>query len=350
MRAVSLSELRELLQSQPFRSWWKEYEEALRAEAEARGRQEHLVEGLRLADVEAEAVQRRAIDAFSEAGSADEEAARIAGEAQAHEVRALEHVGRFEDQRFRTSDLWYRLGGAEREVEVRREALAHPKGTGAEGERARVQAEAALKAAEKNLRALRDEYAEEFRKRGTLWDEVEAAWERSFERALLASEHTARARRIMRSSEGLFREADEKRARARELRDQAAAAARAMDEAARGRARLREAAREQFGCVAGESFLYWRHPDEQRAAWAVALQEDAASWNVPVRALEVHLVSRIRGAAFLGPARDGLPVTVEEGDRRFEDYFLGPRSGGRPEENGENAERAGTVPSEVEKP
>ncbi|HYD40415.1 MAG TPA: hypothetical protein VEB43_06260 [Anaeromyxobacter sp.] len=344
MRAVSLRELRELLQGQPFLTWWKDYEAAVRTEGEARARQEHLAEALRIAELEAEAGQRRAIDAFSEAGGAEEEAARIAGEAQAHEVRALEQVGRFEEQRFRTSDLWYRLGGAEREVEVRREALANPKGAGADADRARAQAEAALQSAEKVLRTLRDEYAQEFRKRGELWDQVEAAWERSFERSLLASEHTTRARRIMRDSEGLFREADERRVRAKELRDEAAAAARAVDEAGRRRAALRDAAREGFGCVAGEAFLYWRHPDDQRAAWAVALGADAASWNVPVRPLEVYLVSRLRGAAFLEPAREGLPVSVDEGDRRFEDYFLGPRQGARPDREPRRGER------EVQKP
>ena len=43
-------------------------------------------------------------------------------EAQALENLALELVGKYEDQRFRTSDIWYRLGGAERTVEVAREA------------------------------------------------------------------------------------------------------------------------------------------------------------------------------------------------------------------------------------
>jgi hypothetical protein len=344
MRAVSLRELRELLQGQSFLSWWKDYGEALRAEGEARARQDHLAERLRLAELEAEAGQRRAIDAFSEAGQAEEEAVRIAGEAQGHEVRALEQVGRFEEQRFRTSDLWYRLGGAEREVELRREAVARAKGSGADADRARGQAEAALKTAERQLQTLRDEYAGEYQKRSSAWDEVEAAWARSFERSLLAAEHTTRSRRILRDSEALFREADEKRTRARELGDQSAAAAAAVQEAARRRAGLLEAARERFACVAGEAFLYWRHPDDQRTAWAVALGEDSASWNLPVKPLEAYLVNSVRGVAFLEPAREGLPLSLEQGDRRFEDYFLGPRRGAH------RADESGPVRSEVEEP
>ncbi len=331
MRAVPLKELRELLQGEPFASWWAAYSAAVEAERAATASHQGAIARQRLADLEAEAAQRHAIDTFSEAGEAEEAAARVAGEAQAHEVQALEQVGRFEEQRFRTSDLWYRLGGAERTLEVRREALAGVAGAGAEADRLRQQAEAAVKLAERQVRALQDEYAGEDRKRTRLWDEVEAAWERSFERSLLAAEHGRRARRIIRQSEQLFREAEEKRLAARTLRDQAEQAARELAEAGRHRAGLLEETRERFGCTAGESFLYWRHPDDQRAAWAVALREDASGWSLPVAPLEVYTVSQSRGVAFLEPAREGLPLSVDRGDRRFEDYFLGPRRGVRRE-------------------
>jgi hypothetical protein len=344
MRAVPLRELRELLKAEHFLSWWAEYGAALEGERAASLQTAQLGEQHRLAALEAEAAQRRAIDTFSAAGVAEEEAARIGAEAQAHEVRALEQVGRFEEQRFRTSDLWYRLGGAERQVEVRRDALAAPPGAGPEADKARAQAEAALRQAERHLRTLRDEYAEADRKRTRLWDEVEAAWERSFERSLLAAEHGTRSRRIIREAERLFKEADERRALAKQLREELDEAERAAAEASRRKAGLLDAARERFGCMAGEAFLYWRHPDDQRAAWAVALREDATGWNLAVTPLEAYTVNRTRGVAFLEPAREGLPLSVEHGDRRFEDYFLGPRQGARRE--GE----AGAVRTEVEEP
>jgi len=330
MRAVPLKELRELLQSPPFLAWWAAYGAAVDAERDAAARHAHGGARQRVADLEAEASQRVAIDTFSEAGEAEEVAARVAAEAQAHEVRALEQVGRFEEQRFRTSDLWYRLGGAERAVEVRREGMAQV-ATGPDAEKLRLQAEAALRLAERQLRSLQDEYGAEDRKRTQLWDEVEAAWERSFERSLLAAEHAIRSRRIIRDAERLFHDAEEKRAAARQLRDEGEQAARALAEASRRRAGLLDDARERFGCVAGESFLYWRHPDDQRAAWAVALREDATGWNLPVKPLEVYTVNRARGVAFLEPAREGLPLSLDQGDRRFEEYFLGPRRGARRE-------------------
>ncbi|HET6440054.1 MAG TPA: hypothetical protein VFG59_18455 [Anaeromyxobacter sp.] len=331
MRAVPLKELRELLQAPSFTAWWAEYGASLETDREARTRHERVAAELRRAELDAEASQRLAIDTFSEAGVAEEEGARVEAEAQAHEFRALEQVGRFEEQRFRTSDMWYRLGGAERAVELRREALAEAARAAHEPEKAQAQAQAAVRLAERQLRALQDEYAEEDRKRGRLWDEVEAAWERSFERSLIAAEHANRSRRIIREAEQFFREAEEKRGRSRTVSEEAEAAARDLGEAGRRRAALLQAAREKFGCVAGEAFLYWRHPDDQRAAWAVALREDASGWNLPVKPLEIYTVNRVRGVAFLEPAREGLPLSVDRGDRRFEDYFLGPRRGARRE-------------------
>ena len=331
MRAVPLKELRDLLQGQPFASWWTAYAAAVEAERAAAAAHDQVSGRQRLADLEAEAAQRQAIDTFSAAGEAQEAVARVSAEAQAHEVRALEQVGHFEEQRFRTSDLWYRLGGAERTLEIRREAQARVTGAGTEADRLRQQAESAVKLAERQVRALQDEYAGEDRKRSRLWDEVEAAWDRSFERSLLAAEHGLRSRRILRDSEQLFREAEEKRLAARQLRDEAEQAGKAVAEATRRRAGLLEEARERFGCVSGESFLYWRHPDDQRAAWAVALRGDGSGENLPVKPLEVYTVSQARGVAFLEPAREGLPLSVDRGDRRFEDYFLGPRHGARRE-------------------
>ncbi len=338
MRAVPLRELRELLQSPTFAAWWADYGAALQAERDAAAAHEEAETRRRLAELESEATQRHAIDTFSLAGEAEEEAARVAAEAQSHEVRALEQVGRFEEQRFRTSDLWVRMGGAERAVELRREGLVQA-GAPQDADRARVQAESALKVAERQLHSLQDEYAAEDRKRSRLWDEVEAAWERSFERSLLAAEHAARSRHITREAERLFHDAEEKRGRARSLRDESDRVERALAEARKRRAGLLDAARERFGCVAGESFLYWRHPDDQRAAWAVALREDASGWNLPVKPLEAYAVHRARGVGFLEPAREGLSLSVDGGDRRFEDWFLGPRRGARREGEAEAVSR-----------
>jgi hypothetical protein len=332
MRSLRLAELRELVQGAAFSTWWAEWSQAVAALAEARARHEDLLAQAEMMSVRSELAQRAGVEAFSRAGEDEDGATRAAAEAQGLENKALALVGEYEEQRFRTSDLWVRLGGAEKGLEERHEAAGKPAGKGA---RARASGEAALQAAARQVEALREAYEVEDRKRTRLWNEVEGAWAASFERSLLGAELGLAARRVRREAERLFEEAEERRVRAKQLAADAEAAGRARRDAERRRAGLLADARERFGCAPGELFLYWRHTDDKRGALALALADDAESTNVEVKALRVYAAGRARGAAFLEPAREGLAPTAEEGDRRFEEYFLGPRQGVRRDDEAE---------------
>ncbi len=325
MRALRLSELQELLQSQPFAAWWADFQRAVAGTKDARAHDEELVAQAQLMELRAELAQRAAVDVFTAAGESEEAAARTVAEAQALENHALEIVGTYEDQRFRTSDVWYRLGGAERAVELAREAAASGK---------RPEAQAALDHAERSRRQLQAEYEAEDARRTRLWADVEGTWERAFTRSLLAAETAARTRVVRREAERLFKEAEERRERARQLRSEADAAGRERAAAEKRRAELLSQVGERFGCTTGETFLYWRHRDDQRSAFAVALFDEPEAHNLEVKALGVYTVGRQRGIAFLEPAREGLGQTAEEGDRRFEEVLLGPRKGVRRDEGG----------------
>jgi hypothetical protein len=328
MKSVRLGDLRELLHGSAFSNWWTEYRRATAALRDASLRHEDLVSQSETMGVRSELAQRSAVDAFSRAGDADDEGTRSGSEAQALENRALELVGEYEDQRIRTSDLWVRLGGAERAMDDRREGTSRT-GKSRDGTKARAQAEAALRVAERQHQELKEQYEAEDRKRSRLWDEVEAAWTASFERSLLVAEHGVTARHIRREAERLFEEAEERRGRAKQLAVDAEAAGKDRAEAEKRRVALLAEARAKFGCAAGDRFLYWRHADDKRAAYAVALADDEDGANIEVKALAVYTVGRQRGVAFLEPAREGLGLTADEGDRRFEEYFLGPRKGAR---------------------
>ncbi len=351
MKPLRLGDLRDLLQGPAFSAWWTEYVRAGEALRDARARHDDLSAQSETMHVRSELVQRAAIDAFGRAGDAEDEGARLAAEGQGLENRALELVGRYEEQRFRTSDVWVRLGGAERLVEERREAAARAKGKDAPktknapkakgAAKLRAQAAAAVADAERQHRDLRDLYAREDERRARLWNEVEAAWGASFERSLLAAERGVEARRVRRQAERLFQEAEERRVRAKHLAAEAGAAGQAAEEATQRRAALLDQTRERFGCTPGHAYLYWRHPDDKRAAFAVALADDPDDTNLEVRALAIYTVGRTRGVAFLEPAREGLVPDADEGDRRFEEYFLGPRKGGRSDE-GEPSSGTGT--------
>ncbi len=328
MKSVRLGDLRELLHGSAFSAWWAEYGNAVAAARDASLRHEDLVSQSETMLVRSELAQRSAVEAFSRAGEADDEGTRSSSEAQALENRALELVGEYEEQRFRTSDLWVRLGGAERTLEDRREASASA-GAQGNGAKASTQAKAALRAAERQHQELRQQYDAEDAKRGRLWGEVEAAWAASFERSLLVAEHGVTARRIRREAERLFEEAEVRRLRAKQLAAEAEVAGRERAEAERRRVALLTEARAKFGCAPGGRFLYWRHADDKRSAFAVSLHDDPDGANIELEALGIYAVGRQRGASLLEPAREGLPATAEEGDRRFEEYFLGPRKGAR---------------------
>jgi hypothetical protein len=300
MKALRLSELRELLQGAPFGAWWTEFTRGAAAARDATARHQELV-------------AQAAMDAFSSAGEAEEAAARATADAQELENRALGLVAHFEEQRLKTSDLWYRLEGLDRTLE--------------EGAGAGRADPAADKARERHRGAQRREYEAEVQRRDKLWAEVEATWARSFECSLLSHEHGDRSRRIRRDAERLFREAEERRLRARQLHGDVEVAAREQRDAEARRADLLSRVARELGCVPGDRFLYWRHPEDPRAAFAVALVDDAEGYNVEVHRLAIFTVGPQRGVAFLEPAREGLARTVEEGDRRFEEYLLGPRQG-----------------------
>jgi hypothetical protein len=323
MKAARLAEVKELLSGQPFAAWWSDHGRAVAALKEARAHHEDLLGQAEMMELRSELAQRAAIDSFSRGGDSEDRGRADTAEAQAMENRALELVGTYEEHRFRTSDLWYRLGGAEKRLEERREAAAAP----ADGQKARAQAETALREAEREHARVRSEYEAADQRRSRLWDEVEEAWSKSCERALLAAEHGVAARSIRRDAERLFKEAEERRTRAKQLRADAEAAGRERAEAERRRGDSLRAAQERFGCMAGDGWLYWRNRDDKRSAFAVALADLPDGANIEVKALSVYAVGLQRGVSFLEPAREGLALTVEEGDRRFEEYLLGPRKG-----------------------
>ena len=320
MKSVRLGDLRELLESTAFGAWWTEWQRASSALADARLRHADLVAQSELMTLRSEIAQRAAVDTFSRSGEVEDEGTRWTAEAQGHENRALALVGEYERQRTRASDVWMRLGGADEQLEAKREAAGRVRG------HARESAEGAVRDAERGRLALAGEYEGEDRKRKALWDEVEGAWAASFERSLVGAEHGLLARRVRRDAERLFSEAEERRARSRQLSGDADTAQRELREADARLGALRAAARERFGCVSGPSFLYWRHQDDSRSAFAVSLGEvDGA--NVPVKPLAIFVVGRQRGVAFLEPARDGAGSTAEERDRRI-DQFLAHRDDG----------------------
>jgi len=312
-----LEELRDLVGSPEFQSWWTELQRG-RAELDtAEEREDELRSQLALVEFRAEHTQREAIDALSLAGSADDDAARTAAESNTLENQAFVAVGEFEEQRYRASDAYYHQGAAERLVDACGEAVRTAP-TDARAAQALAQAKESLA---RSTAAL----DQEERRKAVAWARVEALWERSTAAGLMVAEQKVRAGRIRKRAERLFAESEERKQRAAELRTQATAATSARKAAERRVNALVDQARVRFDCSAGSDFLYFPQKDHPRHAFCVPLVEDRESYNLEVVALSIYTVDHQRGISFLEPVGSDTAPSVAEGDRRFEEFLLTDR-------------------------
>jgi hypothetical protein len=317
MKPKRLNEVLSLIAQPEFQGWWAEIQKD-RAELQAaQKRYDELLAEASLTEFRAELSQKNAIDTLYRAGECEDAAANMLFEGTELENRSYRGVSDFEEQRYRVSELWYRLGASEKILDERREVHVQSNSKKAESE---------LKLAERTHRAACDDYERETGQKNRLWDEVERIWAKSAEMSLLVVEQRLRAKRIRKEAESLFALAEERKQRSVELRAEAEEAS-ARCEAAQAAIRaVLDRAHEQFGCAAGTDFLYFPHKDNQKMALCVPLIEDHENYNVEVIPLTVYLVDRQRGVAFLEPSV-GHPPSPEEGDQRFEDYFLRGRRG-----------------------
>lgn len=311
LKAFRLFELHELVQSADFQAWWRQLGDARAQLQQAQARHEEALGQHALTDFRAELTQKQAIDALYRAGEKEDDAARLWVEAEALENKALAEVAAFEEQRFRASELWYRQGAAERDVE-----LAHAKSP------------QDVVAAGKRLATVKADYERETAKKNALWSGVESLWAKSLEVGLMTSEAKLLAKKIRREAEHGFQLSEERRQRAGALKAEVDQAATAVEQAQAKLAQVLRAADARFGASVGSDFLFFRHRDDRGQAYAVALVEDRDAYNLELRPLAVYSVDRKRGVGLLTPAR-AEPPSVEEGDRRFDAYFLTGRKGQR---------------------
>lgn len=311
MRARRLDELRELVASPEFQAWWRELVAARIALADAEAHRDEQLAQLTSVEFRAELSQKHAIDTLYRAGENEDAAARLLAEAETLENRSFPGVAAFEEQRYRVSELWYRLGALESQLEHAKESK---------------QAAAQVLTLERQRQAAADEYERELARKNRLWDEVERLWAKSAEVSLLRSEQQLQARKVRREAESLFALAEERKRRAQALRGECDAAAGAVDAARAKLEAARTAAVDRFGALVGTDFLFFRHLVDSRHAYAIALVEDTEHYNVEVRPLAVYSVEHRRGVGFLEPARASAP-SADEGDQRFETYFLHGRKG-----------------------
>jgi hypothetical protein len=336
VKARRLAEIKELLASRELLAWWESLTQARNALAEATAQYDELLTQAMLMDFRAELAQKNAIDTLYRSGEHEDAAASLLVESTELENQSFKSVSDFEELRFRTSDSWYKLGASERQLEDLREQLAllvaqRDKAQGGakrELEARLSQREHELKLGERTYRQLHSEYEREAGRKARIWEEVERIWARSAEMSLTMAEKKMQAKKVRREAESLFAQAEERKQRAQKLRAEADASASAREQAQAKASEVLSAAKEQFGCALGDEFLYFRERDQSQRAFAVALVADSTTFNIELAPLAVYTVDRARGVSFLEPAVE-TPPSAEEGDRRFEAYFLQGRKGER---------------------
>lgn len=316
MRPVRLSDVRNLVSQPEFQDWWEQLRSSLDDLETAQGRYHQSLKDTATSEFNAELAQKNAIDTLYRAGECEDVAATLNSEATDAENAAFQLVSQYEDLRIHVSEAWYRLGALEKSVDERKEAAA------AHGKKA----EDALRTALHAQAAVQEEYERLSVRKREVWERVEATWGRQAETSLRMAEAKMRGKRVRAEAEVGFEDAERLKAQAERTRAESERLSNEVSALRTQVARLLAEAATRFGCAAGEDFLYFRQKDQERWAYCLALVEDAESYNVEVRPLSIYSVEHKRGVTFLEPARERA-VSVDEGDQRFEEYFLQGRKG-----------------------
>ena len=121
MKQRRLTDVRALLGTPEFTEWWGQLTAARAAMRDASARYEELLAQTTLMEFRAELSQKNAIDTLYGAGEHEDTAANMLFEATDLENKSFKGVGEFEEQRFRASETWYRLGAAEKKRDEARD-------------------------------------------------------------------------------------------------------------------------------------------------------------------------------------------------------------------------------------
>lgn len=308
MDSKRFSEVSALVTSGEFVRWWKELQQA-RAEREAAKRDWYqLLSQVGAVEAQAEVIQKEAIETLDRADECEHAAAAAHAQAAELENKSFRAVSEFEQQRFRTSETWYRLGGSEKELDELREAYRRAPNRKSESE---------LQAAERSHRHLTEQYAREMERREKLWREVEEIWAKSAETNLVMAEQRVLGRKVRRTAEGLFAAADEKRKETIGLRGEAERGAHRLEAAEKKIRVTLDSAKEHFGAGVGTDFLYFRVAGNQEGALCVSLIADRENYNLELQPLSIYSLDSQVGVAHLEPGREehSNPLDIHQRSR-----------------------------------
>ncbi len=329
MKALWLREVQAILAKEDFREWWQVLIDKERERERARERHEELLAQASLTGFRAELTQKNAIDALYQSGELEDSAALLLAESAEIENKAYEAVADFESKRLLVSDLYSQMGAAEHnflsaqseieEIEATLEE-AFDEERHREISRRLKRKRELLSGLDRRLHEASATYERGSSRKVSIWEEVEQLWARSLDINLGVAESRARGRRVRKTAERLFQEAEQHKQAAERLASEAEEASREIDEIIEAVEQQRSKARRLFGCIVGEEFLYWPRRENDKEVYCMPVGDHAAGFNIELQARSLYLVSRQQGVEFIEPIP---PNGVEEAeDSRLDDFFL----------------------------
>ncbi len=335
MKAKYLKELRSLLDSQDFKEWWSRYNEKKIEISHLISNIDELMAQENLHEFRANLVQKRALDRIEESSQMDAMAARWLAEASDLDNKSYEAVARFESKRVEVSELWFKVGALDHQLEsVRQEVeMIRQKLSSASDRQEVMNLRTTLKNKEQEMEALNKEYNKvgelyerEAAKKKKLWEDVERIWATSIEYNLKVAEAQAKSRKFKRDAEQFLKESNYDKRRASDIRSDIEQKNSDKEKAEQYIEELLRLAREKFECIAEDEFLYWQQKENAQLIYCVPLINDLENYNVEIRALNIYQVDRTKGVTFIEPLPGEKRISDEE-DRRIDDFFLKGRHG-----------------------
>lgn len=333
---INLKEIKNLIDSPIFKEWWTKYNEKKREILNINEEIDKIMAEENNHKFNANLVQKKALDRIEESSQMEALAAKWLAEASDMDNKSYEAVARFESKRVEVSELWFKVGALDHELEtIKAEINTLRERLAAASDRQEVinlrttlkNKEQALESLSKEFTKISELYEREAAKKKKLWEEVEMIWSITTEYNLKAAEAQAKAKRLKRDAERLLKESNyftrkalEKQSEQENLISQREKDIEYIEE-------LLRLAREKFECIAEDEFLYWPQKENPQMIYCVPLITDLENYNIEIRALNIYQVDKTKGVSFIEPVAEDRKRIKDEEDTRIDDFFLKGRKG-----------------------
>ena len=307
VRSKWLHQVREVISLESFREWFEKLETLRKSVALSKNHYEELLSQVNMAEFRSELAQKNAIDTLYRASEYEDDAARMEAESTDLENNAMENLGGFENQRVKTSDLWFKLEASEHDLEQAKKNKDQGK----------------LSELSLTVRRTREEYEREASRKQRMWEEVEAMWANALEKSLLLREKRMKGRSVRKTAEKLFVEAEKQKAKALQTKEDVQNAAKKQDTVERELSDHVTQAINLFSAVVLEDFMYWQQRENDEAVWVVPLISDSGNYNMDFHACTLLQCDRNKGVEFLEPLVEQVVKDEHDlqSDRRLDDFF-----------------------------